>query len=138
MAHSFGGLALCLALAEIQPGADRRIALVAPATESPTAFEQFFRFLHIKDPVIKERFNKMVVELSGYPVSWFSIPRTLPQIGSSILWVHDEEDTVTPFSDVKPVIDQNHPGIQFVLTRGLGHRRIYRDAVVSQRIIDFL
>jgi len=138
MAHSFGGLAVCLALAEIRLENDCRIALIAPATESTTAFEQFFQFVHITDPVVKTECNRIVTKLSGHPISWFSIPRTLEQIAAKILWVHDRADTVTPFSDVKPVIAQNYPAIEFVLTEGLGHRKIYRDADVSAKIIGFL
>jgi alpha-beta hydrolase superfamily lysophospholipase len=49
MAHSFGGLAVCMALAEMSHDQDTRLALVAPATESRTAIDQFFHYLQLPD-----------------------------------------------------------------------------------------
>ena len=50
----------------------------------------------------------------------------------------DEEDDITPVSDVLKVRSENHPNIKFVITKGLGHRRIYRDNKVARLIVDFL
>jgi pimeloyl-ACP methyl ester carboxylesterase len=138
IAHSFGGLALCLALSETQHSDDYRVALVAPATESTTAFEHFFRLLGVSDPAIREKIEQMVLRVSGHPVAWFSIHRTLDHIRAKILWAHDKKDPVTPFRDVEVIKKENYPGIRFVITEGLGHRRIYRDAKVVRMIIDFL
>ncbi len=41
MAHSFGGLAVCLALEEISHTSDYRLALIAPATEKTSAIDSF-------------------------------------------------------------------------------------------------
>jgi pimeloyl-ACP methyl ester carboxylesterase len=138
IAHSFGGLALCLALAEIPHDMENRVVLVAPATDSTTALNHFFNFLHIRDTEVKRGVEKIINDLTGQPLSWFTIPRTLPGINARILWVHDESDMITPLKDVQIIRDANHPGIHFVITQGLGHRRIYRDAAISTAIIDFL
>jgi hypothetical protein len=55
-----------------------------------------------------------------------------------ILWCHDEDDRITPWRDAKRVKDENNPNIDFLVTKGLGHRGIYRDSVVAKKIIDFL
>ena len=55
MAHSFGGLAVCLALEEISHGPDHRLVLVAPATETTTAIDSFFRLLRL-DPGTRTEF----------------------------------------------------------------------------------
>ena len=47
MAHSFGGLAVSLALEEISHTNDYRLVLIAPATETSTAINSFFTFLKI-------------------------------------------------------------------------------------------
>jgi hypothetical protein len=36
------------------------------------------------------------------------------------------------------VKEDNHPNIEFVITKGLGHRRIYRENKVVRRIVEFL
>jgi len=138
LAHSFGGIALSLALERFAHDSSTRVALVAPATETPTAIRQFFRVVGINDPVVLEKFNAIILRISGRPVEWFSISRAIRQISATILWVHDEKDNITPISDARKIMDENHPSIQFVITTGLGHSRIYRDGEIGKMIVHFL
>jgi pimeloyl-ACP methyl ester carboxylesterase len=137
MAHSFGGLAVTHFLEKIPHDPSMRLALIAPATETTTAIDSFFRFLQLGKGVRKE-FDVLVERLGGVAPSWYSIPRALTNIKATILWVHDKDDDVTPLSDVQPIIDKNHPNIQFLVTEGWGHRKIYRENKVVRAIIDFL
>lgn len=137
LAHSFGGLALALALEEISHTADYRVALVAPATETTTAIDSFFSFLEL-DNSLRPAFEKVIVQAGGVSSSWYSIRRALKHIRAKVLWFHDEDDDTTPVSDVLKVKEENHPNVEFVFTKGLGHRRIYRDNKVSKAIIEFL
>lgn len=137
MAHSFGGLAVSLALEEISHNSDYRVALIAPATETTTAIDTFFSFLRL-DQLLRSEFDKVIVKKSGVNPAWYSIKRAMKHIRAKVLWVHDEDDNVTPITDVLKVKEQNYPGIEFVFTKGLGHRRIYRDTKVIQTIIEFL
>jgi len=138
MAHSFGGLALSMALAEIKHDENSRLVLIAPATETNTAIDLFFQFVRINDEMVRNEFDQIITRISGYPVSWFSISRTVQKIKAKILWLHDEDDKVTPLKDVFAVKNENYPNIQFVITKGLGHRRIYRDVEVGKRIVEFM
>jgi len=36
------------------------------------------------------------------------------------------------------VKEANYPNVEFVITKGLGHRRIYRDNKVVKAIVEFL
>lgn len=137
MAHSFGGLAVSLALEDISHTDQYRLVLIAPATETVTAIDSFFKFLKL-DPAVREEFDKIIIKKSGVTPSWFSIKRAMRHIRAKVLWFHDEEDEVTPLADVLKVKAENYPNIEFVITKGLGHRRIYRDNKVSKAIIDFL
>lgn len=137
MAHSFGGLAVSLALEEISHTADYRLALIAPATETSTAIDTFFRFLQL-DPAIRPEFEKIIIKAGGVSSGWYSIKRAMKHIRAKVLWFHDEDDEVTPLSDVLKVKAENYPNIEFVITKGLGHRRIYRDNKVSKSIVEFL
>lgn len=137
MAHSFGGLALSLALEEIPHSEDYRVVLIAPATETTTAIGSFFQFLRL-DHGVREEFEKLVIRYGGLPSSWYSIRRALKNIPAQVLWFHDEEDDTTPLSDVFRVREENHSHIRFIITKGLGHRRIYRDNQVSKAIVEFL
>jgi len=137
MAHSFGGLAVSLALEEINHTDDYRLVLIAPATETKTAIETFFKFLELDDSVRSE-FEKTILKKGGLSSSWYSISRAMKHIKARVLWIHDEDDTITPLSDALKLKNENYPNIEFVITRGLGHRRIYRDNKVAKSVVDFL
>ena len=137
IAHSFGGLAVTHAIEKLPADADMKLVLIAPATETETAINTFFRFLQLGDGVRAE-FEKLIHEKSGVPGSYFSIPRALQNMHLPVLWVHDREDDITPFKDIEPVIEKNYPNVSFYITSGLGHKKIYRDNKVVQRVVDFL
>jgi pimeloyl-ACP methyl ester carboxylesterase len=137
IAHSFGGLALAHFL-ELTPHNEAcKTVFIAPATETTSALDSFCRFLQI-DATLRKEIDQLIVEKNGEHPSHYSIPRALQQIKASILWVHDEDDDVTPLKDVTPVIKKKLPNVQFMITQGLGHRKIYRDNKVTKSIIDFL
>lgn len=137
MAHSFGGLAVSLALEEIEHSEDYRLALIAPATETTTAVNTFFNFLDL-DLSIRSEFEKLIFEKAGVSSAWYSIKRAMKNIKAKVLWLHDEDDDVTPLSDAMNVKAENYPNINFVITKGLGHRRIYRDKNVIKTVVEFL
>ena len=127
-----------MALAEIKHDENFRLVLIAPATETTTAIDLFFEFLRLNDADIRREFDAIIMHISGHPVSWFSVPRALQKIKAKILWLHDEDDSTTPLKDVYRVKKQNHTNIEYVITKGLGHSRIYRDAEVGKRIVEFI
>ena len=137
MAHSLGGLSAGLALEEIDHDASCRLVLIAPATESKTATEFFFSLVNL-DKRVQEEFNDLIYSFQQKPVEWYSLHRAIPHLRASVRWYHDEMDDLTPWKDARVVMDENHPHVKFVVTRGLGHRRIHRDPAVSRSIIDFL
>jgi len=137
MAHSFGGLAVSLALEEISHTTDYRLALIAPATETSTAINTFFKFLKL-DPAVRIEFEKIIIKKAGVSSDWYSIRRAMKHIRARVLWLQDEDDDITPMTDVLKVKAENYSNIEFVITKGVGHRRIYRDNKVAKSIVDFL
>ena len=137
MAHSFGGLAISLALEETSQTNDYRLVLIAPATETSTAIDSFFKFLQL-DAAVRTEFEKVIIKSGGVSSEWYSIKRAMKHIRTKVLWFQDKEDEITPLTDVLKVKAENYPNIEFVITTGLGHRRIYRDNNVLKAIIDFL
>lgn len=138
IAHSLGGLALCMALAETGVTEKNRIVLIAPATETATAISQFFHFIRLKRPAVREEFEKLILRVGGQPVAWFSIGRTLEHLPCPVLWLHDEDDQITPLADALRIRDRNLPNIRFVITSGLGHNKIYREDWVRTEVVNFL
>lgn len=138
MAHSLGGLALGIALSEIPHDAGFRVVLVAPATKTATALDHFFGFIHLRDAGVRREFERIIVEVGGHPADWFSLTRALDRVSAHILWIHDVDDTITPLRDAEEVKNKNYPNVQFLFTKGLGHRRIYRDAEVGKTIVNYM
>lgn len=137
IAHSFGGLAVSLALEEINHTDAYKLVLIAPATETSTAVNAFFKFLHL-DPALRTKFEKIIIKTGGVSSEWYSIRRAMKFIRAKVLWFQDEDDEITPMSDVLKVKEENYPNIEFVITKGLGHRRIYRDNKVVKSVVEFL
>jgi pimeloyl-ACP methyl ester carboxylesterase len=137
ISHSFGGLAVCLALEALPAKEKTRVVLIAPATETTTAANGAFRLLKLNDNGVRKEFDKLIFNIGGRPIEWYSIKRAIRNIKASILWIHDEDDDVTPLADARKAIE-NYPGLNFIVTKGLGHRKIYRDPEIVKTILSFL
>ncbi|HMO63124.1 MAG TPA: alpha/beta fold hydrolase [Ferruginibacter sp.] len=138
IAHSFGGLALALALEKTKHDAATKVVFIAPATETTTAIDTAFGMIGLKNKMVRKEFDNIIIEKSGQHPQWFSIKRAMKNISASVLWLHDEDDHTTPLSDVLPLKEKNYPNIEFEITSGLGHRRIYKDETTRKRVINFL
>jgi len=136
IAHSFGGLALSLALEDMEQNQKNRIVFIAPAAETTTAIDSFFNFLKL-DKEVRKEFNSIISEKSGHSPEWFSISRIAKNIKGQVLWLQDKDDQMTPLSDVEPIIEKNYPNFKFIISEGLGHRRIYRDNNSFKAILNF-
>lgn len=138
LAHSFGGLAICLALEQIPHAADTKVVLIAPATETSTAIDKAMVLLGVKNPVLRRSLDELIFKLKGKETSWYSIRRAIKNIKASVLWIHDEDDDITPMKDAVKVQDDAPGNVKFHFTKTLGHRRIYRDSQVMNEVINFL
>jgi pimeloyl-ACP methyl ester carboxylesterase len=135
--HSFGGLALSLALEEIDHDQTFKVVLIAPAAETKTAIDNFFKLLKL-DQEVRIEFDQLIKQMGGKMPDWYSVSRAAGNIKAEVLFLQDKNDRMTPLSDVTPIIEQNYPNFRFVVTEGLGHRRIYRDSKVRKEILEFL
>lgn len=138
IAHSFGGIALSLALENIPHDENTKIVFIAPATETTSAIDGAFTMLKINDAEVRKEFEKIIFNISGKKTEWFSMRRAMNTIRAKVLWIHDEDDDITPWTDAQKVKEDNHPNIHFVVTKGLGHRKIYHDPAIINRVMAFL
>ncbi|MDQ6610748.1 MAG: alpha/beta hydrolase [Bacteroidota bacterium] len=135
--HSFGGLALSLALEEVPHNKEWKAVLIAPATESTTAMDHFFKLLKL-DNEVRLEFDALITEANNKPPQWYSVSRAAPNIKAQVLFLQDKTDNLTPLSDVEPIMAKKYPNFQFVISDGLGHRRIYRNPATIEAIMRFL
>jgi esterase/lipase len=138
LAHSFGGIAVSLALENMPHNENTRVVLIAPATETKSAIDGAFKMLGIKNMKLRQAIDDVIFNISGKRTEWFSVRRAMQNIKASVLWVHDEDDEITPLADALKVKDDALPHIKFHITKGLGHQKIYRDAGVKKEILNFL
>ncbi len=137
IAHSLGGLAASMALEQLNMPENRRLVLIAPATETTTTIDGFYQMLSFSDTV-KTAFQEFIQQLANEPPSFYSVARIARKSLAPTLWIHDEEDFICPISDVNPVIAENIPTLEFFITKGLGHNYIYKNPKTIQRVIHFL
>jgi len=59
-------------------------------------------------------------------------------IKAAVLWIQDEDDDIISFKEMLPARTDGHLNVRFMITRGLGHRKIYRDGDVMRQVASFL
>lgn len=138
IAHSFGGMALSLALEQLPHDAHTKVVLIAPATETTSAIDNAFHMLGINNLTLRRSLDEIIYNMNGRETAWYSIRRAVKNIKASILWIHDEDDEVTPLHDALKVKEDAPENIRFLFTKNLGHRKIYRDKKVISEVIQFL
>lgn len=134
--HSFGGIAVSLHQEKFN-NPHARLVYIAPATETETALHKFCDFFRLNEKIRTEMDN-IIFRAAGVRSSFYSIKRIMPNLKNPVLWIHDMDDDITPLSDVTPLIEVAPSNIEFMITEGLGHRRIYKDNKVHKKVIDFL
>ena len=136
VAHSGGCTATALALRDGWRG-PQRIVFVAPFALPSEAIEPFGRAIGAS-AAVTARFHAQVERRLARPWSDFDMSglaqrRTVPPL----LVVHDRDDReVPPFHGRK--LARAWPDARLFETRGLGHRRLLRDAGVVSEIARFL
>jgi len=135
--HSLGGLALALFLETSPHNENTRLVLIAPAVETASALQTFARVLHLQPEIVRE-IDDYIQETSGQHVAWYSLRRAVHNIHAGILYLQDQDDKITPLAGAKTIQQDGHPNIRFIITKGLGHRRICEDTESMARIIAFL
>jgi len=133
MGHSLGGLAGSLAFKEFSNQSQRRLVLIAPAIKTDSAIQHFYSLLSV-DQKFKNAFEQIISEMTHETIDNISVTYAIKHIKSPILWMHDKDDKICLFDDVLPIIDEKHTNIQFIITEGLGHSRIYKEASISNTI----
>jgi pimeloyl-ACP methyl ester carboxylesterase len=134
MGHSFGGQAAAIA-AENLPNL-QKLVLIAPAVETTTAIDGFIKFLGLSND-IKEALTQYIINYSKKPIAYFATSTAIKKFKTPTLWLHDTEDAICTFEDVKPVVAMNLQHVAFYITTGLGHSKIYREPKTIDTILDF-
>jgi pimeloyl-ACP methyl ester carboxylesterase len=134
IAHSLGAAAATAWLNRTRRA--MRVVLIAPPTSVERHSGHFARRLGISEAVrraMQQRFERRF----GHRWDEFELPQSVAKVAAHALVIHDANDTeVAPASGI--ALARAWPCARFVLTRGLGHRLILRDASVVGDAVDFI
>jgi len=136
MAHSLGGLAVSLTLEHMANNEPKKVVLIAPATETTSAVDNFFRYIPLL-PKVQQAFHQFIFEINHTPTEWYSVTRAIQNVHSKVLWLHDKYDAVCAYEDTKAARKLHLANVQFLTTQNLGHSNIYRQPEIQEAIIDF-
>ncbi len=135
--HSLGALTLSMIAEQIDRPNERKFVLIAPATKTTTTFDNFFKMMHFNQ-VTKDAFINQVLSLTSHKVEYFASDRALANYKGPLLWVHDQEDLVCPYKDLEEFQKNAPNNVEFLITNGLGHNKVYKTAEVMDQIMAFL
>lgn len=132
-AHSLGANAAAFAASRNLPV--RRLVLLAPPA-SPHRFTHYFAHVFGLGEATRAAMQRRIEAREGVLMSQLEPPAVGPRVHVPTLVVHDRDDTVNRFADGQ-AFAHSIRGAELVATRGLGHRRILKDAQVLGRIAIF-
>ena len=135
--HSLGGLTLSLIAEQIENPSKHKFVLIAPATKTTTTLNGFFQMMHLSSE-IKAAFMEELKKRTEFPVTYFEADRAIEKFSGPLLWVHDEGDRVCPYKDLVNFKNNAPNNVQFLITNGLGHNKVYKTQEVIDKIVSFL
>ena len=135
VAHSFGATAVLLAHHRGGVDAARNVFL-APNALVDSAIDQFARILNLDVGEVASFAQRLEAD-GGVPLEQLGLPTLVGQRDSALLVIHDDDDREIAV-DRGQLVATTWPGAELVVTHGLGHRRILRDAGVLARVATFV
>lgn len=135
IAHSFG--AGCAVLAASRGLDVKKIIMVAGPSRYEIVVKNYLEAIKLSSKA-REYFITTLGERVKLPISEMNvgvIGNQLPHLKAMV--VHDKEDkevTVRAAEDIK----KNWPSINYLMTTGLGHRRILKDPFVVNEVTEFI
>lgn len=135
--HSLGCPAIAIALSgELRHLKDTRVVQLAPPASLIRYSRHFARHIGLTER-LRAAMQWRIEQRIGAKWSGFELPTAVAAQRAQTLVIHDEHDRDVRF-DSGLAVARAWPGARFKRTRGLGHRRIVRDASVVAAAIDFL
>jgi pimeloyl-ACP methyl ester carboxylesterase len=133
--HSFGGMVLAYALH--RGLAAGRVVCIGTPARLEFLVERFGRMLTLPDPVLTDLRRRLERRFAANVWELLSTDSNAQALTTPALIVHDRDDREVPWRQGE-MIAAAWPGAQWLVTRGLGHRRILHDAATVRAVVDFI
>jgi len=134
VAHSMGGAAVSLAAARGLEA--RRAVLLCPPSDAAVWLRGYVRWLALP-PAAEAAFAARAELLAGERIDRLNSTWLGQRLSAPLLVIHDRNDREVPLADGERVARDAAAG-RFLVTEGLGHRRILRDPGVAGEATRFL
>ncbi|WP_310392512.1 alpha/beta fold hydrolase [Hymenobacter sp.] len=135
VAHSLGGTAAALLLAEEAVGVEKFVFLASPITARAT-FDIGFSQLRVPAQVQQQFYTRLSRHL-GQSIDNFAFA-SRPQLRARrVLAVYDTADELLPVAAVRRYLGEN-PGVEQLLVSGIGHYRLLRNPAVLSAVLQFV
>lgn len=134
LGHSGGGFASAYVVA--QNPQIKKLILISPFNKVTDVFKKYFEMIQLGEKarlLMIGYFNK----LTGKKVQELSGELSAQAIRAKTLVIHDRNDKEVQVEDSIDIAKNLKNG-QLILTEGLGHRRILRDEMVINELVNFL
>lgn len=132
--HSLGAAAAALAVAEGLPA--RRLVLVGAAADPLRWAQAFAARFHVPAAAMR-RMGARSERRLRFRWSDLHLRGLLRAFSGDVLFIHDRDDRDAAWTEPW-ALAQELPGARFVLTSGLGHRRILGSAAVARLVAAFV
>jgi len=134
LGHSFGGATLAvLNKVIVMP---HKVIICSAPTRIKNVFSNFAKMIKLGEKA-KEKFFELAEAGSEYSLAGISLVNNDFSESHDVLIIHDEEDTVIPFSDFLALKETWKSG-QFIATKKLGHRLTIKDPDMLKTIVEFI
>lgn len=135
IAHSFA--VPCTLLALQQGMALEKVVGISPPASLEGLIDKFSTALHIP-PIVDTHLRKRILQRFGKRTWTCLSPLHIAEhITTPALIIHDKDDIDVSWEEGQKIA-AHWPGTQFILTNGLGHRRILRANKVIQQAVAFI
>lgn len=131
--HSLGALAAGLAVADFDEKC--RLVLLAPMPSLNFALDQYQETIGF-DHGFREAIVHRIEKRFGFSTGEIDLKQALRRNGSALL-VHDVDDRQVP-AELSRNLAAEIPVVEYIETRGLGHKRLLNDTAVIECVLQFL
>lgn len=134
--HSYGAPCLVTAIEEGELAPARVALIAAPIVQRDQIERRAARYE--APPGAVEAMIARIETATGRSIDWFDLRRAARGMTAAAMIIHSLDDDVCPVDQVQTLAESWAGGAELVLTDGLGHRDVARDAGVVARLMDFL
>lgn len=135
IAHSGGAVSTAMLMNKLD--VSTRLVFIGAPVHAQWLIDLLLKLLRLKISMSVRIVNLFKRDYGDDIIERVSLIHVLPTLQQSVMVVHDENDKEVPFSDMQE-LQQVCSHARYVVTQGLGHRRILRDSAVIQKICGFI